>query len=638
MSQTDNDKANWFGIQIRKLFSLLDKAVYSLLIIIYQIFFNVASATILQGDTLKTFFGRIQIILGIFVLFKLAINLLNVIVNPDQLGNDKSGQGFTQVVVRVVLSLVMLVAVMPLNIPNADPDTYEAHLNANGLLFGTLYEFQDRILEQNTLAKLILGSAASSSEAESDNMKEAGNQLATLVLKGFVRINMAKGKTNETDSANWMCPDQQDAVKTYLSNDATPNDILDIVTLHCKTDDGERFVFTHSPIIGAIVGALFVILIIGFTLDIAIRAIKLAVLRLISPIPIISYIDPKSSKDGAFASWTKAVMTTYLDLFLRLAIVYFVIYIIQDIMVHGIIITNHEGPIGTISVIFIFLGLLYFAKQAPKFITTTLGIKSAGLGGVGTSGALGFLGGLVGGGGLAGATAGAMTAANTASEAAAQGKAAPSGWTTGRDLAAKLRTGDEKATGGILNTAQRHLMQHAKKDVGTRRANALYGINTERMLAEKQKMYDTSDEATRRKAIQERVERSGWNSISDSDKMGIEAEYRKQKGIGTGPLTADQHADMVKEGAIMYAIAGNTAANIQKGKYEKMEKIANSLGVMMTPDQEYRASLAERAGNAYHAVRHPVAHHRDTTPQRQNLHDRILGRNDGHGGHGNRFP
>ena len=66
MSQTDNDKANWFGIQIRKLFSLLDKAVYSLLIIIYQIFFNVASATILQGDTLKTFFGRIQIILGIF--------------------------------------------------------------------------------------------------------------------------------------------------------------------------------------------------------------------------------------------------------------------------------------------------------------------------------------------------------------------------------------------------------------------------------------------------------------------------------------------------------------------------------------------------------------------------------------------
>ena len=73
---------------------------------------------------------------------------MNVIVNPDQLGNDKSGQGFTQVVVRVVISLVMLVAVMPLNIPNADPDTYEAHLNANGLLFGTLYEFQDRILEQ----------------------------------------------------------------------------------------------------------------------------------------------------------------------------------------------------------------------------------------------------------------------------------------------------------------------------------------------------------------------------------------------------------------------------------------------------------------------------------------------------------
>ena len=35
---------------------------------------------------------------------------------------------------------------------------------------------------------------------------------------------------------------------------------------------------------------------ISFTIDIAVRAIKLAVLRLIAPIPIISRIDPKSSK------------------------------------------------------------------------------------------------------------------------------------------------------------------------------------------------------------------------------------------------------------------------------------------------------------------------------------------------------
>ncbi len=624
MSQTDNDKAGLIGIQIRRIFSVLDKAVYSLLIIIYQIFFNVASTTILQGDTLKAFFGRIQIILGIFVLFKLAINLLNVIVNPDQLGNDKSGQGFTQIVVRVVISLVMLVAVMPLNIPNAKPDSYEAHLNANGLLFGTLYEFQDRILEQNTLAKLILGSSTDNADTERDNMKEAGNQMATLVLKGFVRINLKKGKTDETDSENWMCPNDEDSVKAYLSNDATPSDILDMITIHCKSDDGERFVFTYSAIIGAIVGALFVIIIIGFTLDIAIRAIKLAVLRLISPIPIISYIDPKSSKDGAFASWTKAVMTTYLDLFLRLAIVYFVIFIIQDIMTNGIVIANHEGPIGTISVIFIFLGLLYFAKQAPRFITTTLGIKSAGLGGIGTSGALGFLGGLVGGGGLSGAAAGAMAAANTAGEAAAQGKAAPGGWSTGRDLATKLRTGDEKAVGGLLNNAQRHLMNQSKRAIGAARLRSM-GISAEEADKAKTLMFQASDRAQNISSMRSKFEvglggnfnrfanRNAAGQLTTIDTSSNEGQLLKQfvdlhkedQFVKDWMNGKDKNGNIIDDAAMMdYMVnASQTEYKKQEAYYKDADTLLKKYGNDLSLEDKYAGGI-----NRYFARgRHPAA-------------------------------
>lgn len=498
MGQTDNTKADWWNKSLRKFFSLFDRGVYYLLVAVYQVFFNVASAQILQGDTLKTFFSRIQIILGVFVLFKLAINLINVIVNPDQLGSDKSGQGFSQIVVRVISSLVMLVAVMPLSIPGQiEAGSYEENLNNNGLLFGTMYEIQDRVLEQNVLAKLIIGSRKPSGNDEYENLKDTGRQLSSFILKGFIRINLKPGEENEYESKNWMCPDNEDDVKAYLNANITPGELLKMVALRCEPDDqdGKRFVFTYMTPFTTIVGIVFIIFLAWFVIDIAIRAFKLAILRLIAPIPIISYIDPKSQKDGAFVSWTKAVVNTYLGLFLNLAVIFFVIWVIQDIMVHGMDINNSSGMVGILSWIFIILGLFYFAKQAPKFIPTALGIKSMGLG-VGLSGALGFMGGFIGRGGFSGAMTAGLTAANTANEAAAQGKAAPPAYSTGRDLIAKMRTGDDKAVGGILNTMQRSMTNHSKRVIGARQLQKRFGITAMESDLAKQLMYQAQDYAS----------------------------------------------------------------------------------------------------------------------------------------------
>lgn len=640
MTQTDNDKASWVGIQWRKLFSIFDRGVYALLVIMYQIFFNVSSTTILQGDTLKSFFSRIQIILGVFILFKLAINLLNVIVNPDQLGGDKSGQGFTQIVTRVIIALVMLVAVMPLNIPGEIKEgSYEAHLNANGLLFGTLYEFQDRVLERNVLAKLIIGSSLDTGEEERNNMKDAGNQLSSLVLKGFIRINLKPGETNEFESANWMCPDAEDDIKDYLADDVSPSTILDMLTHHCKTDEGERFVFTYTSLIGAIIGALFVIIIIGFTLDIAIRAIKLAILRLIAPIPIISYIDPKSAKDGAFASWTKAVISTYLDLFLRLAIVYFVMFIIQDIMVNGIVIDKAGGVVGTISIIFIFLGLLFFARQAPRFITTTLGIKSAGLGGVGMSGLLGAAGALMAGGGLAGAASGFITAGSDAATAAAQGKAAPPAYGSQRTRIAKMITGDQTTDGSFFYRRA----QDAQRRMAGRRLNSLYGINTRTLADAKAKKYDLADKAATAKDLYERFSKDP-QSLTSNEKRALQAMTYETIDPATGQqVTASVGGryDSARDELIMnpdqrskyQELLQNdmydkqAKAGMASTAFEEMKKISDRTNLLMTPEQKHMASMKERAGNAYRAIRNPIQHHRDSTPERQSIRDRTIGNN-----------
>jgi hypothetical protein len=113
-------------------------------------------------------------------------------------------------------------------------------------------------------------------------------------------------------------------------------------------------------------------------MDLGVRSIKLAFLQLIAPIPIISYVDPKSGKDGLFKKWYQMCFKTYISLFVRLLALYFAVYIISMVadmqlvdIIDGSYVTNK------LVAIFIIIGALMFAKQLPK-ILEGLGIKLDG--------------------------------------------------------------------------------------------------------------------------------------------------------------------------------------------------------------------------------------------------------------------
>ena len=78
--------------------------------------------------------------------------------------------------------------------------------------------------------------------------------------------------------------------------------------------------------ISTLVGAFLIYVLVTVALKIAIRAIKLSLCEILAPIPIVSYIDPKTSKQS-FDKWVETSIKTYLDLFTRLAVVYFIIYV-----------------------------------------------------------------------------------------------------------------------------------------------------------------------------------------------------------------------------------------------------------------------------------------------------------------------
>ena len=377
---------------IRWIFAKFDLFVYYVISFAYQIFYNVATANIITGTTLRNFYSRIQIILGIIVMFKVAISLFNGIMNPDSLKDAKNGM--SGAIKRIVVVLILLVVLVPLNIPNSNASdisaggqkSWNARMNENGILFGTIFELQSRILSENTISKLILGTAGN--DLRDDSYQNAGDQLAFIIFKCFFTINLNED-SKDADPFNpeedeMMCKEED--LEAYDQSydsyyEATSVDtLLNEVNQYCDNENGyggERYAYNYSFLFSTIVGVLFALVIISFTIDVAIRAFKLAILKLIAPMPIISYIDSKG--DQMFNNWVKTTTTTFLDLFIRIAIINFMIFFIREFDSNGIGLTIEgvDPVVQVFSKLFVYLGLILFAKEAPKFITDTLGLKDS---------------------------------------------------------------------------------------------------------------------------------------------------------------------------------------------------------------------------------------------------------------------
>lgn len=493
---------------LRTIFSSLDKVFFNLMNIMYQIFFNVATADIFANDMILKFYGRIQVIIGVFMIFQLTMSILKGIVNPDELFED--GKGKTNIIQRIIISLVMLALITPISIPGASNE-YEKQINNNGILFGTLYSLQHRVLSNNTLGRLILGvdsndatflDSTSTSDDEDSEVAKASNTFTSTIVKTYYKINLIPKEERQDpgelkdDAAlpsNRVCNGDIDSgtskgfLTNYKKTDSDFNFIIDSVNNTCTTDDSiigdltrvaksfsgsEHYMIAYTYVLGGITAIIFSAILLSFSIDVAMRSIKLAILRLIAPIPIISYMNPKDGDGSAFNSWTKTLTSTYLDLFLRLAIIYFAFFLIESLITGGLVINVSGGVTGGLSIIIIFIAIFIFAAQAPKFFKEALGIKADNFS------LFGGLGSAIGVGALAGGTIGSAVTGVRASWAATRdgegihkygalnvGRAIASGITGG---VAGLATGAKAFAG-----AKDHQASAAMKAMNQRNATSL---------------------------------------------------------------------------------------------------------------------------------------------------------------------
>jgi hypothetical protein len=98
------------------------------------------------------------------------------------------------------------------------------------------------------------------------------------------------------------------------------------------------------------------------------------VIEVISPIAIISFLDPMSASKGIFSKWSSIAMKTYLSLFIRLGTLYFLTTLLANIdpKKFGSI---TESGFGVFETLFVVLAIVTFMQTAPKFLEEMFGYK-----------------------------------------------------------------------------------------------------------------------------------------------------------------------------------------------------------------------------------------------------------------------
>ena len=140
----------------------------------------------------------------------------------------------------------------------------------------------------------------------------------------------------------------------------------------------DKYVIDYRMFISTAVGIVVIYLFILFCIDIAVRSVKLGFLEMISPVPILSYIDPKSGDKGMFKKWIEYCWKTYLSLFLRLFALYLGVYAITIMGGYTDFITGEVIQGNWLLNVFMIVGVLLFVRQLPKILDDALGLKVSG--------------------------------------------------------------------------------------------------------------------------------------------------------------------------------------------------------------------------------------------------------------------
>ena len=350
------------GYVLRFLFAWIDSVVSKVITEVYNLLINLSEIILYSDNIVKVIGRRVGLLLGVFMLFRLAISLINYMISPDKIKDGSNGGG--KLVTNVIISLVLLATV--------------------NVIFENAYKIQVKIVDSGIIEKIFFG------ESSSKNM-----DIGYYLYSGFFAPNPEVFTQNEckdiwdgsveligspcyeklVNSLN-LDGDARDAIvsarnKMQMSRVFSKYKLV----LAMQTIRGnDEFVFNYTPILSTAAGVVTLLVLISFSMELATRAVRLLFLQIIAPIPIIFNMDLGKGKD-VFQKWYKDCFSTYISVFLRLLAINFVVFMV--VLLNG----NYKEIFSDnwLLNVFLIIGCLIFAKRVPKLLEDMLGIKMDGM-------------------------------------------------------------------------------------------------------------------------------------------------------------------------------------------------------------------------------------------------------------------
>lgn len=359
---------------VYRFFLLVDSIIYNLINYAYEIFIFLAKLNLFDEEDYNDIVKKIYLILGVIMLFVLAYSLLKAVISPDDF--SKGDNSVPNIIKNVVISLI-IITLLP-------------------TVFTLAFNIQGVVLNSDVIPKIIFGNENITDIEEAQN--KGGNLIAYNTFYAFFKPNV------ET------CLEEQDDPKydgllniKSCSQFIAPNKgsklpekgIESLYMLYEKVELGEMGFtqfgdfteaivnekISYMIIVSSVIGIIELLIILAYCIDLAVRVIKLAFYQIIAPIPVICRVMP-GDKKKAFDTWVSQTIHTFLDVFVRVAVMYLGIYLITmivDKFSAGIPGINSLGITQRFLVlVFLIIGILLFVKQAPKMVADLFGFKSSG--------------------------------------------------------------------------------------------------------------------------------------------------------------------------------------------------------------------------------------------------------------------
>lgn len=365
----------WYWDILRNVFAFFDVLVYGLLNPVIHGFFDMINIST-NSELFNGIYIKIYVILGIFMAFKLTFSFFRYLINPDLMTEKNKGVG--KLFIRV---FTMLFALMFL------PSLLFTGIGGKG---GLLPRAQEALLP--LVPKLVLGGTGYADVTDQNIDKTADTITITTLSAFFYPPVELEGHCWFWDTYNNK-PIESLTDFAFKVNEtcslAGSAELINLIAKYVFNTNLKFYKYRYIPIVSTAVGILLVGMFLAISIDVAKRIFKLIVLQVIAPIPIMSLIDPATNySDTAFSKWLKNIISTFADIFIKTGLVYITLIFIDKLATAVNATGTDAASKQFISglptdparksyiVVLMILGLVFFAKQAPKFIKESLGMKA----------------------------------------------------------------------------------------------------------------------------------------------------------------------------------------------------------------------------------------------------------------------